>query len=408
MINTIVCTRLPSSPRISIVKNRSISMIAMYILFLVGFDRATFDLSQNLCKGVAAMIHFSGLAIFSWTLLEGIQLLRTLESSQLTDTNHSKYSDLKRYIIGYGTPLILTFIALFISFVMDNDGDEYLSSLEYCWLRENSFIYFFIVPVGVVLIFNTFVFIKAVIAATRVRKTRNQTNAEKLYGQVKTWAFLSFLLGQTWATGFLIQENMQGFSYIFVILNGSSGIFLFVHTILMNDIVMLEVKIRLGLVDQVELAINRSGDRITASKSFSAIDKQKPRVAKRSRSRSPRQHQISTSSDEMPPAPRPVRKQITKRRVMTRQEQDRGKQVYTIGEDSVASTPENTSLSSNNSVNPSSFEQSSSESLYKRRDQRLERKMVRRPPHDQLQHDRLRQLQRQSSNKLQRHSSNKW
>ena len=219
LVTTIIVARLPSSPRISIVKNRSISMIAMYILFLVGFDRATFDLSQNLCKGVAAMIHFSGLAIFSWTLLEGIQLLRTLESSQLTDTNHSKYSNLKRYIIGYGTPLILTFIALFISFVMDNDGDEYLSTLEYCWLRENSFIYFFIVPVGVVLIFNTFVFIKAVIAATRVRKTRNQSNMEKVYGQVKTWAFLSFLLGQTWATGFLIQEHMQVIISVFLLVN---------------------------------------------------------------------------------------------------------------------------------------------------------------------------------------------
>ena len=57
----------------------------------------------------------------------------------------------------------------------------------------------------------------------------------------------------TWASGLLIQKGTEEFSYVFVILNCSSGIILFIHTVLMNDIVMLELKIRLGLVDQVFL-----------------------------------------------------------------------------------------------------------------------------------------------------------
>ena len=98
--------------------------------------------------------------------------------------------------------------------------------------------------------------------------------------------------------------------------------------------------------------------------------------------------------------------------------------VYTVGTDqSTASTPENTSLSSSNSVNPSSFEQSSSESLYKRRDQKLERRLkTSRPPSmvpggqglprlDELSreivHDRLTELRR-DNNYLKRHNSNKW
>ena len=51
-------------------------------------------------------------------------------------------------------------------------------------------------------------------------------------------------------------------------LNGSSGIFLFIHTILMNDVIMLELKIKFGFADPVELALDNSGSRITASKSF--------------------------------------------------------------------------------------------------------------------------------------------
>ena len=137
-------------------------MVCMFFLFLVGIDKNTFNLSDNICKGVAAFIHFFGLAIFSWTLLEGIQLLKTLKSNQLADANSSKYSDLVRYLIGYGTPLILTFIPLFLSFVLNNDAIEYMST-EYCWLHEESFIYFFIIPVAAVVVFNSYVFIVALL-----------------------------------------------------------------------------------------------------------------------------------------------------------------------------------------------------------------------------------------------------
>ena len=102
----------------------------------------------------------------------------------------------------------------------------------------------------------------------RSRAQRNVTGLENIVSQLKTWALLSFLLGITWASGLLIQDNLEEFSYVFVILNASQGITLFIHTVLMNDIVMLELKIRLGLVDQVELAIDQSRSRITASKSF--------------------------------------------------------------------------------------------------------------------------------------------
>merc|ERR550539_1512891 len=138
-------SRLPSSPRIQIVKNRALSMVALYLLFLVGFDKTTFNISNNLCIAFAALIHFSGLAIFFWTLLEGLQLLRTISSNNLTDTNTSKYSTLVRYLVGYGTPLIFTFLAVFISHIIQNDAESYLrENSNYCWLQEESFIWFYI------------------------------------------------------------------------------------------------------------------------------------------------------------------------------------------------------------------------------------------------------------------------
>ena len=62
------------------------------------------------------------------------------------------------------------------------------------------------------------------------------------------------------------------------------------------------------IVFQVELAINRTGPRVTASKSFSSTDKSR-RPRPRRRAVEPRR-QVSTSSDELPPPqlPRPTRK----------------------------------------------------------------------------------------------------
>ena len=251
-------------------------------------------------------------------MLEGLQLLRTISSNNLTDTNTSKYSTLVRYLVGYGTPLIFTFLAVFISHIIQNDAESYLrENSNYCWLQEESFIWFYIGPAISVIVFNLFVFCKAYLATNRSRVTRNVSGMKNVVSQLKTWVLLSFLLGLTWASGLLIQKGTEEFSYVFVILNCSSGIILFIHTVLMNDIVMLELKIRLGLVDQVELAIDQSRSRITASKSFKGTER--PQVKKRG-DRRPAGRQTSTSSDEMvgghpPPPPRPQRKHINKRKL---------------------------------------------------------------------------------------------
>ena len=250
----------------------------------------------------------------------------------------------------------------------------------------------------------------------RSRAQRNVSGLENVVSQLKTWALLSFLLGITWASGLLIQDNLEEFSYVFVILNASQGITLFIHTVLMNDIVMLELKIRLGLVDQVELAIDKSRSRITATKSFKSGDK--PRLRRRPGGR---EKQSSTSSDETgpPPPPRPGRRLREKQKEEDREDRDhvtglyrkreeRTATVYHIGlAQDYVSTPENTSLSSSNSsVHPSSYEQSSSESLWRRRDSRLEQRAkavrARALPRveESLQHDRL--------VRLKRHHSNKW
>ena len=54
-------------------------MVGLFALFLFGFDPQTFHLSNALCTFVGAFLLFFGLSIFSWTLLEGYQLYKSLK-----------------------------------------------------------------------------------------------------------------------------------------------------------------------------------------------------------------------------------------------------------------------------------------------------------------------------------------
>ena len=236
-----------------------------------------------------------------------------IQSNKLTDVNSTKYSNLLRYIVGYGLPLLIMTVYLLVSNMKqqnsektETEGFKTYEKTNYCWLNEDDLKYFFVGPVAITLIINSFVFFLAISVANKTRKNLNNSKPMKIFNQIKTWAILTFLLGQTWLTGFLIQKHILGFTYIFVALNGSSGIFLFIHTILMNDVIMLELKIKFGFADQVELALNNSGSRITASKSFKV--EERPKIKKRK----PRQKTASTSSDELPQLPRPTRKPYTK------------------------------------------------------------------------------------------------
>ena len=73
------CFRLPGSPRIMIVKHRAFNMVIFFVLFLLGFERETLGLNKAECTAVANFLHLFGLAIFTWTLLEGEQLYKTIK-----------------------------------------------------------------------------------------------------------------------------------------------------------------------------------------------------------------------------------------------------------------------------------------------------------------------------------------
>ena len=60
--------------------------------------------------------------------------------------------------------------------------------------------------------------------------------------------------------------SMQEFAYLFVILNGSSGIFMFIHSVILNEVVMQELRIRLRIDRKDSMAVDRSSSGLNAVK----------------------------------------------------------------------------------------------------------------------------------------------
>ncbi len=82
---------------------------------------------------------------------------------------------------------------------------------------------------------------------------------------MKSCLILTFLLGVTWSVGFAIHGEFAVYAaYAFVALNGSVGLFLFLHTVLLNESIAGEFKARLGLIARGEFRLELGGDRSRA------------------------------------------------------------------------------------------------------------------------------------------------
>ena len=185
----------------------------------------------------------------------------------MSDIN-GKYSNLVRHVIGYGAPLLVVSITLTVAYTAFN-GEAYLrpdpenpDEESVCWLSEDTFIWAFIIPAGLVILFNILVMIRAMVVVTRAQKKTNRTERQKTASNFKSFVILTFLLGVTWSFGFLMVGNLaQVFAFVFVALNGCIGIFILIHAVLFNTALKEEMKIRLKLKERGDFGFNFGGFR---------------------------------------------------------------------------------------------------------------------------------------------------
>ncbi|KAM9856424.1 adhesion G protein-coupled receptor E5 [Aulostomus maculatus] len=178
------------------------------------------------CRFVAALLHLFFLGVFTWTLLEGVQLYR-----MVVLVFNATIRPLYLFITGYGTPLIIVIISAIIR------PDGYGTS-EYCWLSQaDGLIWSFIGPVCLIIVLNVFFFFITVWRLAQKFSSLNPdlSKLNKIKAFTATAVAQLCILGLMWVFGaFLFQKDNIVAVYIFTILNSLQGLLVFVMHCLMS------------------------------------------------------------------------------------------------------------------------------------------------------------------------------
>lgn len=197
------------------------------LIFLAGISQTK---PVGGCRFVAAMLHFFFLAVFTWMLLEGVQLYR-----MVVLVFNATMRPLYLYAVGYGTPL---FIVIISACVRPNG----YGTKKYCWLStDDGFVWSFFGPVCLVIFVNVFFFLITVwkLAQKFASLNPDLSNLHKIKAFTVTAVAQMCILGLMWVSGvFLFQENPPvAVSYIFTIFNSLQGALVFImHCLLSKQV----------------------------------------------------------------------------------------------------------------------------------------------------------------------------
>ncbi|KAL7380399.1 hypothetical protein ABVT39_017208 [Epinephelus coioides] len=217
-----------ASQATKILMNLFVAMFNLNLSFLVNETIAKMG-NFNACVAVAAVMHYTMLATFSWFFIQALHLYFNMWRV----STEAKHYIIKMCVAGWVTPAVVV-IALLATRQYDNivinsdDGN----SAEMCWIPDavihqgvNIGYY------GLVFIFTFGVF---VLTVRQIMLLKPKAGKAQDYNSIKTNSFSIFglflLLGITWAFAFFSYGPLRIPSYyIFTILNSFQGFFLFIY-----------------------------------------------------------------------------------------------------------------------------------------------------------------------------------
>ncbi|KAJ8045502.1 Latrophilin-like protein LAT-2 [Holothuria leucospilota] len=219
-----------------------LSLLVAQFCQLVLWDKTK---NEKFCAFVAILSHYSFLAAFFWMNILGFDLSRTFGSrSKMQAVRDSRKGFFFYSLYGWFSPLLIVGACMAIhfgKFEKLNAANESVSILQYgnnhiCWITDQvALTYAFGVPIAVLLLCNA-VFLAdtifGIFSARAATKRATRTNPQLLRRDGKKdfllFCKLSYIMGITWLFGFVAAfTDMQAFHVIFILLNSTQGIFIF-------------------------------------------------------------------------------------------------------------------------------------------------------------------------------------
>ncbi|XP_035678265.1 adhesion G-protein coupled receptor G2-like [Branchiostoma floridae] len=218
-----------STPQIILIQ-LSVALLGVLITFLAGIESV--DPAAG-CIAVAACLHYFLLAGMMWMAVEAFSMYMAFV--KVMSTHISRYV-LKVSLIAWGAPLIIVVVTLAV------DVNHYLGGDKYCWMALTPLYYAFMLPAGLIILFNLVVFIlivkelyfKRTKSAITLRKSKKATGPppprhKETLQRFRVAITIFVVLGLTWAFGFLaISGARTVFAYLFCIFNSLQGFLIFI------------------------------------------------------------------------------------------------------------------------------------------------------------------------------------
>ncbi|XP_073727070.1 adhesion G-protein coupled receptor G1-like isoform X2 [Misgurnus anguillicaudatus] len=210
------------------------SLFLLHISFLCS---AVFsDRSDQVCKALGLILHWSLLATFSWTAIEGFHLYMLLV---LVFNIYIRRYMLKISLVAWGVPTVTVMIygiidkytSVYSKYAIYEEKDK-STNASICWITTPTVISYIAMNSypGLVMIFNMVMLVVVLVKMHQLRSQDVQIkdNKKRLW---KDWVFLHgfcFVLGVPWSLVFFTRAPLNlPLLYRFTILNSFQGVFLF-------------------------------------------------------------------------------------------------------------------------------------------------------------------------------------
>ncbi len=207
-------------------------VLALFLAFLLLLVTPTLISHQVACSIGGAFKHWAFMAAFCWMNNIAFHTWSVFRSTgNLINQGEGNKSLTGFMLYGWFLPFIIAAVAYGIDYVHIDSTFQPRYDEGFCWISQtNALIVFFIAPIAVCLIANVGFYIHTSLSLSksfkisRVLLSTNERNKEN-----GVYMRLFVLMGITWILGFIGSAIDKDFLwYIYIILNASQGIFIFI------------------------------------------------------------------------------------------------------------------------------------------------------------------------------------
>ncbi|XP_078486740.1 adhesion G protein-coupled receptor E4-like [Ciona intestinalis] len=213
--------------------NICVCLFVVYITFLFGIQATE---TKTTCDASAMILHYALLAFWFWCGANTLNLYKLIvKVFGSTDT----LTPCVLYSACYGLPLLIVGInagaTIFTTDLSLLSGEEsnYRHSGK-CWLRHYSLYFGFLLPMGLIILFNVVVFVLVISKLTckrdKIRSSKSQQNSAK--EGLSLAVTLCFMMGFAWIFAYFLlidgdEKLIEVMSWLFTLFNAGQGITIF-------------------------------------------------------------------------------------------------------------------------------------------------------------------------------------